>query len=141
MECKSELAEILESKDSLQSAVETLETALVESKKDKAKIVDSKKGLAIELEESKMQMKKKCKRIEALEEKIEYGLQQKVAGQTLSGSNSSSHNASEGACAFPKGREKGIVEFPKQTFSYARPLWNGASQGASGNPKSEEGTV
>ena len=137
-DCKSELAEIIESKEALEGAIQHLETALNESKQENAELVDSKKKLAIELEVTKKKLTKKCEAIDAQEEKCEYASQQKGAARTLSTSNPSSHYASQGACAFPKGKVKGTFQFRKQGFSYASHHLIAGGQGACANPKSEE---
>ena len=137
-ECKSELAEISESKDSLENAVQHLETALDESKQEKAEMVASKKRLAIELEDTKNKLTKKCEEIDAQEEKCEYVSQQNGAARTQSTSNPSTQYASQGACAFPKGKVKGTVQFPKQGSSCASHPLIAAGQGACAHPKSEE---
>ena len=136
VECKSELAEILESKDSLERAVENLETALLESKQEKARIVDSKNGLTIELEETKKQLSRKCEQLDAQEANIDYVHHQKMAGQTLSSSNPSLQYATQGACAFPNGKDEGIAQFLRETFSHSSPSRTGPCQGGCEIPKS-----
>ena len=110
-ECKLETVEILETKEALQSAVQHLKIALDESKQEKAKIVDSKKRLAIDLETTRMQLTKKCEQIDALEEKIECPSQQSGAGRMLSLSIPSLHYTSQYACAIPKSKEEGIFNY------------------------------
>ena len=137
-DCKSELAEIIESKEALGSAIQHLETALDESKKEKAELVDSKKKLAIELEVTKKKLTKKCEAIDAQEEKCEYVSQQNGAARTQSTSNPSTQYASQGACAIPKGKVKGTLQFPKHGFSSASHTLIAAGQSACAHPKSEE---
>ena len=110
-ECKSELAEILESKGALESAVQHLETALDESKQEKAKMVDSKKRLAIELEDAKKQLTKKCEQLDALVKLFEYDSQPNAAGRTVSSRNASLHYASGGESAISTPTADGTVYF------------------------------
>ena len=106
-ECKSELVEILDVKDSVEGAVQHLETALDESKEEKPDLVDSKKRLSIELEERMKQLTNKCEQHDVLEEKIECVSQQSGAGRKLSSSTSSSHYASQRGCVIAKSKEEG----------------------------------
>ena len=141
-ECKSELAEILQLKDSLEIAVQHLKIALDESKQEKAQIEDSKRMLSIELEDVKKQLRKKRGQIEELQDKFENAPQHTAEGRTLWYSSPAWNQASEGAVAMPKSEEQGSVQFLKQLFSSSNPPSNDVCQGASGIPKSKaQGTV
>ena len=116
-DCKSELRDINKTKVQLDSEIEDLRRDLDASNQEKAGLVNSKKILELELEETKKKLMQKSGQLEELEGKFNTFTLHRRPDSVLVARTHEISGGIQGACANPKSKEQGRARFPIFDFS------------------------
>ena len=111
------LRNIKEMKAQVDSEIEDLERNLDESNQEKAGLVNSKKSLELELEETKKKLMQKSGQLEELEGKFNSLTLDRRPDSVLVARTRGISDGIQGACANPKSKEQGSARLPIFDFS------------------------